>query len=156
MFIFCNNSPNRKHSSLSLYSLFYCNIINLNFRRSSKIMNESRIVIWIDDVPGVRGGRGDDVPLDGDGDSDLLLHLARGPVPDEHSAVHGQRLAVQPTLTVRISVQNSEHEPLELTPALSVVSRHVFCDLWQILDLLFRWLEYYRPGCYFFCQFEDF
>ena len=47
-------------------------------------------------------GGGEDLPLDGDGDEALLLHLPGQPVPDEHPGVHRQPVPAQLDLTLGV------------------------------------------------------
>ena len=81
----------------------------------------------------MRGGRGEDVPLDGDGDGHLLLHLARLPVPHEDPLVHGEGAPVrgEAGLAVRVAVQHAQHEPLQLAPTLPRTPGHVLSHLGQ-------------------------
>ena len=73
-------------------------------------------------VPGGAAiGRADDVSLYWNGDHPLLLHLPAQSVPDEDPGVDGEPLPGEPDLAGGISVHHSQHEPLELTPALSVL-----------------------------------
>ena len=82
----------------------------------------------------MRGGRGDDVPLDGDGDGHLLLHLARLPVPHEDPLVHGECAPAggEAGLAVRVAVQHAQHEPLQLAPTLPRTPGHVLSHLGQV------------------------